>query len=124
MEGWWKVAYWLYISLVINNFTFFILGASLWHTIGITMSLQMIIYYPMMHSYPPSCLSRFFKDFQVTIGKMEWFDIRKFLLGTEEADLVKDGTTNYRFERQGFIRYNMLYNAIELLFIYAVALVA
>lgn len=123
MEGWWTVAYWLYISLVVNNFIFFIIGASLWHTIGITMSLQMIIYYPMMHNYPPSCLRRFFKDFQVTIGKMEWWDIRKFILGTTQNDIQPDGTTNYRFETQGFTRYNVLYNAIELIFIYVAALV-
>jgi hypothetical protein len=122
METWWKVAYWLYIALVINNFSFFLLGASLWHTIGITMSLQMIIYFPMMHNYPPSCLSKFFKDFQITIGKASWFNIQRFMLGLTDEDLVPDGTTNYRFERQGFVRYNMLYNGIEMLLLWAVAL--
>ena len=122
MEGWWTVAYWTYIVLVINNFTFFLIGASLWHTIGITMSLQMIIYFPMMHNYPPSCLSKFFVDFEITVGKQEFWDIRHFLLGTTAEDVVKDGTTNYRFERQGFTRYNMLYNAIELLFVWGVML--
>ena len=123
MEEWWRVAYYLYIALVINNFTFFIIGASLWHTIGITMSLQMIIYFPMMHNYPPSCLSKFFKDFEITIGKHDRYNIQKWLLNLKDSDLVKDGTTNYRFERQGFVRYNMLYNAIEVLFIWGVALV-
>jgi len=123
MEKWWKVAYYLYIALVINNFTFFIIGASLWHTIGITMSLQMIIYFPMMHNYPPSCLSKFFKDFEITIGKVDRYNIQEWLLNLKASDLVKDGTTNYRFERQGFVRYNMLYNAIEVLFIWGVALV-
>jgi hypothetical protein len=122
METWWKVAYWLYVALVINNFSFFLIGASLWHTIGITMSLQLIIYFPMMHNYPPSCLSKFFKDFHITIGKASWFNIQEMVLGITEEDLVKDGSTNYRFERQGFVRYNMLYNAIELLMLYACAL--
>jgi hypothetical protein len=31
METWWTVAYWVYIALVINNFLFFLIGASLWH---------------------------------------------------------------------------------------------
>mmetsp|Transcript_5604 Transcript_5604/g.6337 ORF Transcript_5604/g.6337 Transcript_5604/m.6337 type:complete len:260 (+) Transcript_5604:1131-1910(+) len=123
MEGWWTVAYWMYIGLVINNFAFFIIGASLWHTIGITMSLQMIIYFPMMHNYPPSCLSKFFVDFEITVAKSHWFDIRKLVLGTTAQDLVPDGTTNYRFERQEFTRFNMLYNAIELIFVWVVALI-
>mmetsp|Transcript_30458 Transcript_30458/g.34880 ORF Transcript_30458/g.34880 Transcript_30458/m.34880 type:complete len:136 (+) Transcript_30458:1424-1831(+) len=122
MEDWWTVAYWLYLALVINNFSFFLIGASLWHTIGITMSLQMIIYFPMMHNYPPSCLSKFFKDFEITIGKVSWFNVQQLILGITDADLIPDGTTNYRFERQGFPRYNMLYNAIEMLMLYAVAL--
>jgi hypothetical protein len=86
------------------------------------MSLQMIVYFPMMHNYPPSCLSSFFVDFMITLGKNDWFNLQSYLLGTTDADLVKDGTTNYRFERQGFVRYNMLYNAVELLFIWVVAL--
>lgn len=122
MESWWDVAYWLYIALVINNFTFFVIGASLWHTIGITMSLQLIIYYPMMHNYPVSCLSKFFKDFQITIGKTPWFDFRKRLLGVTDAELLPDGSTPYRFERQGFVRYNMLFNAIELILLYGIGL--
>ena len=119
MEEWWKVAYWLYIALVINNFFFFIIGASLWHTIGITMSLQMIIYFPMLHNYPPSCLSKFFKDFQITIGKTPWLDIQNLVLGLTDDDRVPMGWTNYRLERQGFISFNMLYNSIEMLMLFA-----
>ena len=122
MEEWWTIAYWLYLALVINNFSFFLIGASLWHTIGITMSLQMIIYFPMMHNYPPSCLPRFFKDFEITIGKVSWFNVQELILGVTSADLVPNGSTPYRFERAGFVRYNMLYNWIELLMLYAVAL--
>jgi hypothetical protein len=44
------------------------------------------------------------------------------MLNLGDADLVPDGTTNYRFERQGFVRYNMLYNAIEMLLAWAIAL--
>lgn len=76
----------------------------------------------MMHNYPPSCLSKFFVDFMIVVGKQPWFDIQSMILKITDEDLVKDGTTNYRFERQEFVRYNMLYNAIELLMLYAVAL--
>lgn len=124
MEGWWEVAYWLYLILVLNNFIFFLIGASLWHTIGITMSLQMIIYFPMMHNYPPSCLSRFFKDFQIVVGKQPYINFQKIFLGLTSEDLQPTGATPYRFERQGFVTFNMLYNCIEILVIYAILLIS
>ena len=122
MEEWWKVAYWLYIILVINNFCFFLIGASLWHTIGISMSLQMVIYFPFMHNYPPSCLTKFFKDFQIVVGKQPWLNLQKYILGLTSDDLQPVGATNYRFDRQGFVSYNMLYNSIEMLMLAALFL--
>ena len=106
--------------LVLNNFVFFLIGASLWHAIGITMSLQMIIYFPMKHNYPPSCLSRFFKNFQIVVGKQPYIDIQKIILGITAADLEPIGVTPYRFERQGFVSFNMFYNCIEILIIFAI----
>ena len=51
MEPWWGAAYWTYILLVVINMISFFFGASLWHTVGITCSMQICVFLPFVHTY-------------------------------------------------------------------------
>jgi len=64
----WNLAYWLFIALFLFNGFFYFCGTSIWHTIGITMGFQMIVYYPLWKNWPPSCLSYFLVDLKLSLG--------------------------------------------------------
>lgn len=100
--------------LVICNFITFIVGSCLWHTIGITMGIQMLTYMPLLKNYPPSCLSNFMVDMQVSLGKnLLPFPPLALLFGITEN--WNDGTPNYRFQRGNIINFNFLINGGEII---------
>jgi len=65
----WDTAYWVYIALFLFNGFFYFCGTSIWHTIGITMGFQMIVYYPLWMNWPPSCLSYFLVWLKLSLGQ-------------------------------------------------------
>ena len=77
----------------------------------------MITFMPFFRNYPPSCLSFFLKDMQISYGKSIFpFPLIGILFGHFEN--YDDGTTNYRYSRQGYTNFNFLINGGEMLCLY------
>lgn len=116
----WYLAKWIYLLLVVCNFITFICGSCIWHTIGITMGIQMLTYIPLLKNYPPSCLSHFMVDMQVSLGKhiIPWPPLGLLFGITENWN---DGSTNYRFQRGNILNHNFLINGGEMICIVACA---
>jgi len=69
---------------------------------------------PLLKNYPPSCLSNFMVDMQVSLGKnLLPFPPLALLFGITEN--WNDGTPNYRFQRGNIINFNFLINGGEII---------
>jgi len=78
----------------------------------------MLTYIPLLKNYPPSCLSIFMVDMQVSLGKniIPWPPLALLFGITENWN---DGSTNYRFQWGNIINHNFLINGGEMICIVA-----
>jgi hypothetical protein len=84
------------------------------------MGIQMLTYMPLLKNYPPSCLSIFMVDMQVSLGKnLSPYPPLALLFGLTEN--WNDGTTPYWFQRGKITNYNFLMNGGEIIVIVAIA---